>query len=133
MLTKTCEEFFPFNILLVQRDEITAFLEATRLRSFGCKVRYVKAAFEAMEILKEQNQSLDFIFLDIFLYDMAGSHLMETIRPLIPEKTKLVILTSFVGQNDRQYLSRYQISNIFERPVSSQDFKLFFQSYHRKA
>ena len=123
------EEFFPFDILLVQRDEVAAYIETTRLKNLGCKVKHVKAAFDAIGVLKERNQRFDFIFLDIFLYDMAGSELIETIRPLIPEKTKLVILTSFVDQKDYEYLSKHEIKNIFERPVPTQDFKLFFQTH----
>ena len=129
MLTHTTEEFFPFNILLVEDDATTAFLETEALKQLGCKVAHAETAFKAIEILN--TQTFDLIFVDMTLPDMTGVALTEAIRPMLPETTELVALTSHSSEQDHDYFLRHGMMTMLGKPVTYENFKRFFQGYLR--
>lgn len=123
------KEFFPFTVLLIEDDPITAFAETEALQRLGCKVLWVDTAAKAIESV--QQHIFDLIFIDITLPDMTGVAWAEAVKPTLPKHTQLVALTSHTDDYDHDYFLRHGMMTMLAKPLTQDDFKRFFQGYLR--
>lgn len=128
-LTHAAEDFFPFHVLLVEDDPTTAFLETKVLKQLGCTVVCADTACKAIEIVNKQN--FDLIFIDITLPDMTGVALVDAIKPILPDATQMVALTSHASDQDHEYFLKKGMMTMLGKPLTESDFKRFFQGYLR--
>lgn len=110
----------PKRILLVEDDEATQSLFDIYARKLWCEVVSVSKATDALEILRDANQRVDFALLDLMLPDITGEEIFRLIRsePISANRPDLpvAILSGFITDEVRQRMKQVGFCVFIEKP-----------------
>jgi PAS domain S-box-containing protein len=109
------EQLQPCSILVVDDQELIRDLLEGWLRAQGHKVLLASNGPEALEIIREQGQALDLVFLDMTMPKMSGIEVLEQIRA---SNTTLPVLLSsgYLKQATVPDLDRLGCSGFVQKP-----------------
>ena len=83
-----------FRILLVDDEEMLREIGKEMLESLGHEVLTARNGFECIDVLKQENGSIDLVILDMIMPGLDGQHtLMEMVKAEIP--TKVMVSSGF--------------------------------------
>ncbi len=105
----------PASILVIDDDEMVRFTLRTKLVRFGYIVTAVEKAEDALYIIKNGNQHVDFIITDIKLRKMDGVELLRYVSSL--ETPIPVLLTGQGNVEDAIKALRYGACDFLRKPL----------------
>ncbi|MEL7002468.1 MAG: response regulator [Bacteroidota bacterium] len=86
-------------VLVIDDEKEICFLLSNMLKKIGFEVNSANSLSEGQELLREKQYQL--VFLDLSLPDGLGFNFISHIRK-VSEKIKVVIITAFEGNRERQ-------------------------------
>ena len=124
--------FHNWKVMAVDDHKVNLKIINELLSHWGCSVTTALSPLEALDILKNSNETFDVIVSDFQMPDMDGYEFGCKVKELYPE-IFLVILSS-VNNSDNE---KFTMTNVFEacltKPIRQSQMKnLFFEIYTRK-
>ena len=89
-------------ILLVEDEDILRRLAYAILTRQGYTVFDAGGPSEALEIARQQPDSMDLILADVMMPGMRGYEMVERLRPLQP-RARVLYMSGYVGELDAGY------------------------------
>jgi len=120
LIDRRIAEKFPFNILLVEDNQVNQIIANLMLKKLGYQIHIVNNGLEALQALKEQAYNL--IFMDIQMPIMDGLTATKLIREIYAEAPiKIVAVTANVMDGDRQACLDVGMDDYIGKPITIQD------------
>jgi len=122
--------------LLIEDDPVCLAFEKAILEEEGFQVDVAPNATHGLDLLNEAELEellppYHIIFVDINLPDMQGDVIAEIVRQTEMEdrKTPIIAVTAYTGaQHNSRYLAK-GISDVIEKPLTSEKLKKIFKKY----
>lgn len=129
-------------ILLAEDNEINALLARTILKKLGVDVRHVSNGQEAVDAVKEMNETgetLDYILMDIHMPEMDGFTATETIRSYLQDnehsismRTPIIAMTANAFPEDREKCLAAGMNDHLAKPFESAQLQEILEKWNLK-
>ena len=103
----------PFNLLIVDDNEVNLFVAKSQVRVFGIDADLAKSGRAALEMLK--SKQYDVILIDLHMPEMDGYALAEEVAQIYPQ-IKRIIFTADILDKVRNRLKKMRIYHILSKP-----------------
>lgn len=103
------------NILVIDDEEMIRNIVKRILKFKGHTTIEAKSGNEAIEIVNNSKEIIDYAILDLSMPGLSGEETFERLR-LIDPQLKIIIATGFIGSNESQQLLDGGAIAILEKP-----------------
>lgn len=107
--------------LLIEDNEVCAYLNNLFLSELGCEVHIASNAHDAYSFL--ESRTFDIIFMDIGLPDKDGFTLTSELRNNLKIETPIVAVTGHVFDKSASYFEERGLDGVIYKPASKKDFR----------
>jgi signal transduction histidine kinase/ActR/RegA family two-component response regulator len=114
---ETSEQMLRANILIVDDEELVAFMLAQHLQNLGCRTFNASNGEEALDILEKHKHELDVAILDLNMPVMDGRETYEKMVELKPD-IKVLISSGFTRNGSVEELLAKGAHGFIEKPFS---------------
>lgn len=115
------------NVLVVDDEHLIRELFNDLLEDEGYNIMSAANADEALNILKEEPNSIDVIFLDIMMPGKTGLEIMEDINSLSPN-TAIVIMTAYPSMDYAIEAIKKGVYDFLKKPLVVEQIKLVLRN-----
>ncbi len=95
--SRNCENV---NVLLVEDNEINQLVATTFLEGFGCNIKIANNGQEAVDMIKNQAENFDIIFMDIQMPIMNGYEATKIIKTELNPNIPIIAMTANAMKDD---------------------------------
>lgn len=119
----------PFNILIVDDNNMNLLLSQTIIKKRGHNVKTVMTGKDALILL--ERESFDIIYMDLYMPEMNGFDAAKGIRSLTQNRDIpwIVGLTASLESIDRDKALEAGMNDFIEKPLNAENFTNSFQGY----
>ena len=103
---------------MVDDEELLLTMGKTILSAFGYQVLTADSGHKALEILSQNDTSIDLIITDLVMPNMSGRELVEHVQRLAPD-TRIIRSSGYVWPMDQE-----DDANYLQKPFTSKDLLL---------
>lgn len=120
--SKTADTRNTKTILLVDDESIVREIGEDMLSHIGHKVITAESGPEAVDIFRQQHESIDLIILDVMMPDMTGEQAYDQIKA-IDNKVKVLVSSGFSIEDQAQNILAKGAGGFMQKPFSLEELK----------
>jgi CheY-like chemotaxis protein len=117
----------PLRILIAEDIETSQKVAQQMLRKLGYEVDTVTNGIEALRALERQHY--DIVFMDIKMPEMDGVEATRIIRQRWPNGPKVIALTAYGLEGDREKFIEAGMDDYISKPVKKEDLAKVLEKY----
>ncbi len=111
------------NILLVEDEEAVRMFAARALKDKGYNVIEAANGIDAVETVKNSEESIDLIITDVVMPGMDGPQMINEVRQILPE-VKVVFISGYAEDSFRKKLNNEDNIHFLPKPFNLKDLAL---------
>lgn len=115
-------------ILLVEDDQTSALLVEELLLTTGIQIVHVVTGKDCLEIIENEEYSIDLILMDIRLPDLNGIETTKRVR-LINEKVPVIYMTAAVNETNKSECFNAGGNEFISKPFAVGNFFVLLTKY----
>jgi CheY-like chemotaxis protein len=121
----------PLRILIAEDIETSQRVAQQMLRKLGYEVDTVTNGIEVLRALERQHY--DIVFMDIKMPEMDGVEATRIIRQRWPNGPKIIALTAYGLEGDREKFIEAGMDDYISKPVKKEDLAGMLEKYSQRA
>jgi CheY-like chemotaxis protein len=121
----------PLRILIAEDIETSQRVAQQMLRKLGYEVDTVTNGIEVLRALERQHY--DIVFMDIKMPEMDGVEATRIIRRRWPNGPKIIALTAYGLEGDREKFIEAGMDDYISKPVKKEDLAGMLEKYSQRA
>ena len=120
--TKSCENV---NVLVAEDNPLNQTIARLFLESYGCNVKVVENGAEAVNILKDNENNIDIVFMDIQMPIMDGYEATKIIRNELKLNIPIVAMTANAMAEDVKKAEDVGMNGHIGKPINKNEIEKF--------
>ena len=109
----------PLRILLAEDNDVNQLVMLKMLKRLGCRADIAANGIEAIQAMKRQ--PYDIVLMDVKMPEMDGLQATRIIRKLWPQGPKIVAITAYALQGDRERCLEAGMDGYISKPVKMEE------------
>jgi CheY-like chemotaxis protein len=109
----------PLRILLAEDNEVNQLVMLKMLKRLGYRADIAANGIEAIQAL--ERQTYDIVLMDVKMPEMDGLQATRTIRKLWPKGPKIIAVTAYALQGDRERCLEAGVDGYISKPVKMEE------------